>query len=298
MGQYSHYSYRQYDNKVFVVTEHYAPSRTHSFGVIWSRERCVAIDPGLGLFGDVRKFVEGLTGFEKAIYAVSTSGKPQEVGGIGAFDEAFVNGPDYELAKASMAYEKRLETLKLLTNDARVLAEASEENAVDNSSIDLIEFHDPRVLRAPHSFDHFHLGGIHMGGELLPGYTPGSMVLSVHGDDTINCMFCGRSLTPNCNYLHHVDRAGFEAYRNGLETLLKHADEYSRFPLKRDSTVYFFSAESWTPFFKDVPEKLLKGAEEILEGKTDGDIPATYEGKSLKLHLAGSATILYDPALL
>ena len=298
MERYQHFSFKQYDQKVFVVTEHYAPSRSHSFGVIWSRERCAVIDPGLGLFGDVRKYVEGLTGFEKAIFSVSTCGEAQCVGGVGVFDEAFINGPDHDMAKANMHVDARVEALGRITDNELLLAQAVGDNVIDNSRIELIEFHDPRVLRSPTSFDHFHLGGVHLGGEPLPGYTPGSMVISVHGNDVINCMFTGKSLSPHTNYLQNLDRAGFETYRENLRTLIDKTAEYTAFPEKRDSRMYFFSSDSPEPFFKDVPEKLLAGVDELLAGKTDRDIPASYEGKRLKMHLAGSAVILYDPALL
>lgn len=81
-----YYSFRQYDNKVFAVTEHYGPGRSYTFGVVWSRERCAVIDTGLGLCGNVRKYIEGFTGFDKPIYAVCTSGSPYSVGALGLFD--------------------------------------------------------------------------------------------------------------------------------------------------------------------------------------------------------------------
>ena len=298
MERHRYFSFKQYDQKVFVVTEHYAPSRSHSFGVVWSRERCAVIDPGLGLFGDVRKFIEGLTGFEKAIFSVSTCGAAQCVGGAGVFDEAFINGPDYDLAKANMRAVARMEALRRITGDELLLAGAAGENVIDNGGIELIEFHDPRVLRSPESLDHFHLGGVHLCGEPLPGHTPGSIVISVHGNDVINCMFTGKSLSAHTNYLQDLDRAGFEAYRGSLKALIDKTAEYTAFPEKRDGRMYFFSADSPEPFFKDVPERLLTGVDELLAGRTGGDIPAAYEGKRVRMHLAGSAVILYDPALL
>lgn len=298
MERYSHYNFKQYDNKVFAVTEHYAPQKSYTFGVIWSRERCAVIDPGLGVFGDVRKYIEGFTGFEKAIYAVCTSGMPQSVGAVGLFDEAFVHGADLELAKKNVAAEERIAALERLTDAPVTLAEASGENIVDNSKVGIYDFHDPRFLRTPGSFDHFHLGGIHLGGEPLPGYTPGSIVVSVHGDDTNNIMFCGRSLSQHTNYLHNLDRAGFENYRDSLKTLIDKAERYTTFPVKKVPTMYFISADSPEAFFIDTPKRILAGVEEMLSGKTGSDMPTVYEGRNLKIHMAGSATILYDPALL
>ena len=298
MDKFSHYSFRQYDNKVFAVTEHYAPGKSYTFGVIWSRERCAVIDPGLGLFGDMRKYIEGFTGFEKAIFTVSTCGGPQAVGAAGLFDETFVTGEDLELARESMKPEARLAVLKKLTESPEVLAEASGENIVDNSRVDLYDFHDSRFLRSPGSFDHFHLGGIHLGGEPLPGYTTGSMVVSVHGDDTVNCMFCGKSVSPHTNYLQNLDRAGLEKYRECLKELIDKAIGYTKFPVKKVSTMYLFSADcDGQPFYIETLEKILKGVDEILAGKTAGDCPAVYEGKNVKMHYAGSAVILYDAAL-
>lgn len=299
MERYSHYSFKQYDNKLFTVTEHYGPGQSYSFGVVWSRERCAVVDTGLGLFGDVRKYIEGFTGFEKAIYAVCTSGSAQSVGAIGLFDEAFINGADLEMAKESLTAEKRLAVLKCLTDNELVRAEAQGKNIADNSRVGLYDYADPRFLRTPDAFDHFHLGGIHIGGEPLPGFTPGSIVASVHGDDTVNAMFCGKSLSPRVNYLQNLDRAGLENYRKNLQKLIASAESYTKFPVKKVSTMYFFSADSeGEAFFIDVPKKILAGVEEILCGKTTADMPATYDGKAIKIHFAGSAQILYNPSLL
>ena len=299
MERYSHYSFKQYDNKLFTVTEHYAPGKTYSFGVVWSRERCAVLDTGLGLFGDMRKYIEGFTGFEKAIYAVCTSGDAQSVGAVGLFDEAFVNGADLGMAAESVTPEKRIAVLNCLTDGAAVQDGAKRLNIVDNSRTPLCDYRDPRFLRTPDAFDHFHLGGVHIEGEDLPGYTPGSIVLSVHGDDTVNAMFCGKSLSPRVNYLHRLDRAGLENYRDRLKALISNAERYAAFPVKKVSTVYFFSADSQgEAFFIDVPKKILAGVEDILRGRTAADMPAAYDGKDIRIHFAGSAQLLYDPALL
>ena len=101
------------------------------------------------------------------------------------------------------------------------------------------------------------------------------------------------------NYLHRLDRAGLENYRDRLKALISNAERYAAFPVKKVSTVYFFSADSQgEAFFIDVPKKILAGVEDILRGRTAADMPAAYDGKDIRIHFAGSAQLLYDPALL
>lgn len=301
MNALNFFSHKNYDVKVSVVTEHYGPSSSYSFGVVWSRERCCVIDPGLGLFGDIRKYVEAnITGYEKAIYTASTCGEPQAVGACGLFDEAFVNGPDLETAKANMQSGARLAALRRLTADPALLALAeSGRCAVDNSALDVMDFHDPKVLRSPESFDHFHLGGVHLEGVSVPGYTPGSVIFTVHGDDTINCAFCGRTISAGTNYLQNLDRAGFQLYHDSLTAAVENMKRGCEFPQKPDMSLYIFTADSPLPARLDLPENLIRASGEILAGDTAADMPASYEGRDgCRLHITGNAVILYDPALL
>lgn len=301
MSEINYFTHKNYDVKVAVVTEHYGPSSSHSFGVVWSRERCCVIDPGLGLSGNVRKYVEKyITGYEKAIYTISTCGEPQAVGACGLFDEEFLNGPEMETALENMKPAARLAALRKLTGDPELLAQAESGcETVDNEGLDVYELHDPRVLRAPDSFDHFHLGGVHLEGIPVPGYTPGSMILTVHGDDTINCVFCGDTVRAGTNYLQNLDKEGFRVYHDSLVAAVDNMKRGCSFPQKPDMSLYVFTADSPNPARMDLFENLIRASEELMAGDTGRDMPAAFEGKpGYKLHLTGNATILYAPARL
>lgn len=196
-----------------------------------------------------------------------------------------------------MSPAARIAALRAQLGGDTPLITANDGRAVDNSAARLYDYRDPAFLRSSDSFDHFHLGGIHLGGEPLPGVTDGSMLVSVHGDDTNNIMFCGRSLSQHVNYLQRLDREGLDNYRACLKQLIDNAESYTRFPAKKVSTMHFISADSPHAFYIDTPKAVLKGAEELLRGETGRDMPVKYCGRALKMHMAGAA-ILYDPAKL
>ncbi|MBQ6322931.1 MAG: hypothetical protein IJI24_08665 [Lachnospiraceae bacterium] len=298
--KFKFFSHKQYDTKVFVFSENYAPQKSRTIGLVYSRERMIAIDTGTGAVGDIRKYMEAVCARENmigtplAIMSVCTSGVPECVGGAGVFDEAFISEKDLEMARECISEQHRKSVLAKQSASNPVIAEYCEDMLIDNSGVNFMPYDHPDILRCPGDVDNFHLGGVHIEVIDIPGSTPGSIALSVKGNDTDHFMFTGESLSIDTTYLPRVDRSGLKTYLEGLNKVIEQADA--------DTT--FFCSTSPMPFDISVAKNIAQAAQEILNGQTEGDLPAemSFHGQKspddFRLHYVNNNSLLYNASLI
>lgn len=167
----------------FLVTETYSPAYSANVGVIVGGERILVVDAGLGLGGNLRKYIEGFAGTRLPIFCMCTHGDADCVGGVGLFDEAYLNAAD---AKQEGSFEKnaRLAKLDSITEDENTRA-FGRLMAADNSGV---------CLKPMRQRDHHHLGGVHVEVFELPGVTPGSCVIRITREGVARTSFVGDAL--------------------------------------------------------------------------------------------------------
>lgn len=299
MDKFHFFSSRQYETKVFVISENYAPDKSRTIGVIYSRERAIAIDTGTGAVGDIRKYIEAVlsaecfVGTPLAIMSICTSGVPENIGGTGVFDEAFIDAKDLEMAKANLSEAHRKSVLAKWSDGNPVIADYCKDMLIDESSVNFVPWDDPDILRCPGDPDNFHLGGVHIEVVPIPGATPGSIALVVMGRGVRRYIFMGESLDINTTYLPRCDKDGLRNYLQGLKNVLAKATE----------DTIFFGARSAQPFDIHVAQNVEQAVQEIIDGNTEGDIPAemTFHGVKSKddfrLHYVNNNSVLYNATL-
>jgi len=296
MEKLNFFSHKQYATKFYVVTENYAPNKSRTIGVFYSRERMMTIDAGTGACGDIRKYIEDFltqetfVGTQFGTMCVCTSGVPENVGGAGYFDEAYIDGADLAMAQANLSDAHKASVIAKHSGNNPDLAAYCPAFYVDDSKVQFMDYMSPELLRTPDSFDHFHLGGVHLEGLKMPGVTPGSLAILVFGLDLPRYAFTGESLNFGCTNLARMDRKTLETYRASLQNLFDHTT----------ADTAFFGSDSPEPFGQDVLEDVMRAVDDILAGNTYGDIPTqmVFHGEvspdDIRLHYVNGRGVAYN----
>jgi len=190
----------------YLVTEDYGKGHCCHVGVIVGGERILVIDTGLGFGGNLRKYIESFSSTQIPIFCMCTHGDADCLGGLGLFDEAYLNSRD---AAGNPAFDraKRLKALDALDADEDLRAFAA-LTAEDISGA---------AVKDMKQDDHHHLGGVHVGVFELPGATPGSCVIRVTREGVARTSFVGDALA--YERVKHLSGAERTAYVERLRAL-------------------------------------------------------------------------------
>ncbi len=206
---------------------------------------------------------------DKPVTVINTHGHGDPVFGNIYFDECYMHPEDYELVKMFVENPKFIEDI-----EARGLR--------------LPAFHEV------HEGDVFDLGGKTLEVYELPGHTQGGILLLLKED---RILFAGDSIN------HHLwmqldGCASFTEFVRNLDGLM--------FLSEKADKILHGHARDWDDI--SLMRCVREGAQEIAEGKTEGDEPYTYFGGVVRQHkfkcLPGrhyqqqDHVIIYDPAKL
>ncbi|MGM9521162.1 MAG: MBL fold metallo-hydrolase [Oscillospiraceae bacterium] len=277
------FSRQQIGKDTYVVTENYLPGHRCAIGVIVGAERVLVIDTGLGLAGDLRRYIESFVGTGKPIFCICTHGHTDCIGGAALFDEAY-------LAKADAGPvdpEFPVIQMRGWTNGAPGL---EEYGCLFRKDVGQVEFKDL------HEGDHFHLGGVHVGIMCIPGHTPGSVAVRVTREGVQTFTFCGDAFSAELNHLTNMNR----------EDLLNYRDRLNKLTARIDAGEPCFSARSPVAISRDVGRDMARACEEVALGKIDQDAPFDFGFKKpdggkrpdLRVHLTNNTYIVYNADLL
>ena len=203
------FSHRDIGVRNYLVTEHYGTGHRCNIGVILGMERILVVDSGLGMGGNLRKYIETFAGTTMPIFTMSTHGAADCVGGVKLFDEAYLHHGDWGMAD-SFDPEKRIALLDQYAGADENLKAFGRLLATDNSAPELKDMHQG---------DHLHLGGVHVEVFEIPGVTAGSCVIRITREGVARTSFVGDAL----NY-EYVRRLRDEARRDYVEKLRELAE--------------------------------------------------------------------------
>lgn len=272
------FSRQQIGKDTYVVTENYLPGQRCTVGVIVGAERVLVIDTGLGLAGDLRRYIESFVGTGKPIFCVCTHGHTDCIGSAALFDEAYLQSADQVPENMDFAISQ----MKGWTNGA---PELEEHGRLFMKNPGEVNFKDL------HSGDHFHLGGVHVGIITIPGHTPGSIAVRVTREGVQTFTFCGDAFCAEMNHLTNMNR----------EQLLDYRDRLNKFCTRIDAGEPVFSAHSPVPITRDVGRSVARACDEVAMGKTAFDAPFDFgfparDGKkpNHRIHFTDNCYIVYD----
>lgn len=302
VNQYFSYSVvPEKKNKVYVVVEHYSAEHQKTIGVITGGESVCVVNSGMGMNGDLRKFIEDMLGTDKTIECISLTGQPGDVGASALFDAAYLTEQQravYLEQGCNEAERKRL-FAGLSCNNAESLT-YGDVLMLDNRNIQFKEAGDgistEPVEIGPHMFDKsgdgyaFHLGGTVVQMAELPAQYEGQLVAV---SPTCCITFAGDAID-SVTHLENLNRAGLKRYADCLERVIAYSLADTNFSEGMAKTPpAFYCSRTSVPMGVDVPQDILAACREVLDGKTKHDAPAG--GKdSWRMHYVNNNCIVYD----
>jgi glyoxylase-like metal-dependent hydrolase (beta-lactamase superfamily II) len=272
------YSHEKVADRVYVVTENYSKEERITMGVFVGGERVLVIDSGLGICGDLRKYIESFVGTEKPMLCMCTDGHTDRVGGAMLFDEAYLNHLDYEKFKSSaFDMSHRLKAVDQFTHHKKEIVDYCDEVKVDNSHSSFLDIKDG---------DMFHLGGMRIEVIGLPGHSAGTLAYMSRKDKTI---FVGDALDTETSLLD-LDREGLIAYRDTL----------NRFVSMLEEDINIYSGHSTIPKTIKIAQNIAQACEEITTGQVAGDLPVKtpLADRDTRMHFVNNTCVIYNHDLL
>lgn len=192
---------------VYVVTEGYSMVHRFTIGVVVGSHTVLVIDSGLGMDGNLRRYIERIVGTEKPIYCVCTHGAIDHVGSACLFDKAFLNHNDYGMLPSAFDPQRRMRDLGAfsLFND-EVIA-YGKSHMLNNENTHFEDASEDRI---------FDLGGVSVQPISTPGHSKGHHAFFVIQD---KILFSGDGINKDI-HLKKLDRQGFDSYAKMLERVL------------------------------------------------------------------------------
>lgn len=302
---YTHKKIPDKGDKVYILVEHYAAGKQKTIGVCTGVESVCVINSGMGMTGDIRKYIEDMLGTDKTIECISLTGKPDNVGASALFDVAYITPEEKVVYDCEGSNDNSRSTLfeQLAGSSAETMAYA-EKLKIDNKGLtfktagDGIKRDKPEV--GPNMFDAygdgymFHLGGTVVEMASLPAQSEGQLIAIC---PTCCISFVGEAIEP-VTRLTTLNKAGLQKYAEMLERVLEYTTAPTPYSegLGMTPHVYYYDACSIPMAVEDV-ENVLAACKEVLAGNTKHDMPAG--GKDThRMHFVQNNGIIYDAALI
>lgn len=287
MRQFHLFSSQKIGCGMYLVTENYLPGHRCLIGVIEGSERVLVIDAGLGLGGNLRKYIESIVGNEKPMICICTHGHTDCLGSVALFDEVYMRRVDIEANPESFDTDFCMMQLGMWTNHCAGLEENARLHMSDSSTADFKDLNDA---------DRFDLGGVCAEIICVPGHTPGSVAVRILKEGHTPVTFCGDAFSAELNHLHRLNGDAIRAYAKSIRRLVSFIGE--------DEPVY--SARSPMQISRQVGLDVAHACEEVAAGLIETDAPFDFgfkkpeNGKSpdIRLHLTNNNFIVYNADIL
>lgn len=281
------FSVRQILKDTYIVTENYLPGHRCVCGVIVGAERVLVIDAGLGMGGDLRRFIESFVGTGKPIFLICTHGHTDCIGGAALFDEAYLKHEDLPMVADSLNQDFVLMQMNGWTNHIPELEAQAKLMAQDLSKVQFKDLHEG---------DHFHLGGVHVGIMCIPGHTKGSIAVRVTREGVQTMTFVGDAFSAEMNHLTNMNQQDMLNYRDRLQEFIG--------KLYHDEPI--FSAHMPVPVGIQTGLDIAKACEEVALGiGTAQDAPFDFgwgkkggKAPDLRVHFVNNNYIVYNKDLM
>ncbi len=282
MAYMSFLSHEQFSDRLFILTEGYSMVHRFTIGCVIGDEKVMVIDSGLGMHGELRRYIEGLVGTDKPIICVCTHGHLDHVGSACLFDEAYCSLKDFGPGK--------MDPFDPIRRYCDVVDFSLESNLVSNYCKEHM-IKDNRVeFRDIKDGDIFDLGGVKIEAIAVPGHSEGSMAFYNREE---NYCFTGDAINTDV-HLKRLTTEGFRAYKKVMENFISRVDP----------GVTLYPAHLPMPMTIDVAKNLVKVCDDLIAGDVDHDPPA--EGifhsrkndRNIRGHYVNNTCIVYNRSLL
>lgn len=276
----SFFSFEKLTDTTYMVRETLTDISIFNIYVIVGRETVIVVDAGLGMFGNIRTYIEENIVSGKPMICVLTHGDLDHIGGVKLFDKVYMNERDVPALPQNMDVERRYGDLETLCHDDEEIVAFAKAHFIPNEGFLYENIDDGDVIDA---------GGVRLIAYALPGHTPGCIVYYnkeegyLIGGDSLQC-------DGSC-------KGGKEGY---LESIAAYDRLLERIP---EDTVIYNSHEFGARPYQLIPE-LKAVMEEVLEKKIEGDpkLVPLYHFKHAKAapkrnrrkHSLGMVNIGYD----
>lgn len=282
MAYMSFLSHEQFSPRLFILTEGYSMVHRFTIGVIVGDEKILVIDSGLGMHGQLRRYIEKLVGTDKPILCACTHGHLDHVGSACLLDEAYCSLKDFAPGKNDPFDPiRRYSDVVDFSLESNLVSDYCKEHMIKDNRVTFRDIQDGDI---------FDLGGVRIEAIAVPGHSDGSMAFYNREE---NYCFTGDAINTDV-HLKRLDAEGFRAYQRTLEGFISRVDEH----------VTLYPAHLPLPMTIDVAKNLVTICQELASGNIEQDPPA--EGifhsrkndRSIRGHYVNNTCIVYNRRLL
>lgn len=281
-GEYiNFYSHEKLTDRIYVVTENYSMVHRFTIGVIAGDEKIMVVDSGLGMDGDLRKYIEGIVGTEKPMICVCTHGAIDHAGAACLFDEAFLNPRDYHMLESAFDPERRKRDLSAFSLFNKEVMAYGAKHMIDNRGSKFTPVDEG---------DEFDLGGIKVYPIRTPGHSQGHLTYYI---PSAKIAFVGDAINAD-THIKKLDNQGLLEYRDMLH----------RFASIVGDDITLYAGHLNRAHKINVVHNLAAACEDVAEGRTAGDPPGETiflekaGNPHMRMHYNGNSCIIYNASLL
>jgi glyoxylase-like metal-dependent hydrolase (beta-lactamase superfamily II) len=302
------FSHDRKSDRLFVVTEGYSHEFRFTIGVIVGTEKVLVIDSGMGMTGDLRRYIESVVGSDKPMICAVTHGSIDHAGSAMLFDERYCCRRDeWMLLTQAFKVEKRLNDIVGFSLGSPEMIEYGREHMLDSEGTQFRWIDDGDV---------FDLGGVRIEVIALPGHSNGSVAF---WDREGGYCFSGDGINSPAIQVHNLDlyyntpehRAALPEFM-GIpleapaltygECFAAYANVVRRFIDTVGPDVTLYSGHNPLPQTIRLAEHVVAACEEIAAGKIAHDPPAEalfeYQKNTAekyhRVHYFANIGIIYD----
>jgi len=301
------FSHERKTDRYYVFTEGYSHLFRLTVGVIVGDEKVLVIDSGMGMTGDLRKYIESVIGTGKPIICAVSHGSIDHAGSAMLFDERYCSIRDnWMLLTQAFKREKRLNDIAGFGLDNPEMIAYGTEHMLDSEGTQFQWIDDGHV---------FDLGGVEIEVIALPGHSAGSLA---YFDREGKYCFTGDAINIDIQ-VHNLDLYyNTPEHRELLpeflgigvddpkltygECFLKYADVVRRFISTVGEDVTLYSGHCNLPQTINTAKLIVRACEEVAAGEIESDMPAesifdyqkNNSGKYHRAHYAGNVCVIYD----
>ena len=269
------YSHEKVSEHVYVLAENNARDSELTLGLIVGDDRAMLIDTGMGMNGQLRKYVESIIG-SKPLIATSTHGNIDHLGGSILFDDRRLNERDFDEVGRATGTRRRFGDMGNFCKDNEEALEYCARHWVDNSNSTFTN------IEAGEKFD---LGGVTVEVLYSAGHTPGHLSYFIPAE---KICFVGDSLSYGV-LIRRLTRAEHKRYADNMEKFYAY--------IGADTKLY--PGHSNRAHDASIILNVVNACRELVEGKTENDPPANIlrpdkPGGLRHAHFYGNNRIIYE----
>jgi hydroxyacylglutathione hydrolase len=277
MGYINFYAYEKITDRVYVVTENYSMVHRFTIGVIVGDKKVLVIDSGMGMDGDLRKYIESFAGSDKPMICACSHGAIDHAGAAILFDEAYLNSRDYDMLPKAFILARRLSDLDAFSLHNKEVVEYCREHAIINKGTAFKDIDEGDVLD---------LGGVKVEPIRTPGHSKGHLAYFCRQEKVV---FCGDAINADT----HIKGLNIQGLRDYSEML-------KRFISIVGEDVRLFAGHLNRAQSIQTAKNLAAACEEVADSQTEGDPPGESifidqkSPKSMRMHYHGNSCIVYN----